>query len=330
MKVLVVDDSDVSRFLLENLLRKSGYDVRTAINGLNGLEALEKEAVDLIVSDAMMPKMDGFEFCRRVKTNTRTQHIPFVFYSADYISPQDEQFAMKLGALKYIVKTEDPTSFVQDLQQVLRQPAPQQAAAAPAPTEELYLREYNTRLIEKLEEKVAGLERSNEQLVATNRRLQELDTLKSDFINVLSHELRTPLTAILGFTDLMRFEVSGPLDGEYKEFVDVIHQRGLELHKLVNDMLYYSKISTGKVGINPIAMELKPILDDALTIVKTRAEEKRMQIRTEIAGPSPWVVAEPEATRQILAILLDNAVKFTPVDGRVSVQVAAAPAAGKV
>lgn len=332
MKVLVVDDSDVSRFLLENLLRKSGYEVRSAINGLDALDKLESEAVDLIVSDAMMPKMDGFELCRRVKTNPTTQRIPFVFYSADYVTSEDEQFAMKLGASKYIVKSSTHSAFIVQLEEVLKQAGQTGTAplASAPPPEELYLREYAARLVHKLEEKVADLEQTNDRLVATNIRLRELDTLKNDFINVLSHELRTPLTAILGFTDLMRFEVSGPLPPDYKEFADVIRQRSMELLKLVNDMLYYSKISAGKVGINPIPMDIKPILEEALIVVKARAEEKRMHIHSVVPAPSPWVTAEPEATRQILAILLDNAIKFTPVDGSITVQVRAADPNGRV
>src|SRR5438045_3610594 len=84
MKVLVVDDSDVNLFLLENWLRRGSYDVRSAKNGVEALERLEHELVDLIVSDVLMPKMDGFELCHQVKSNPRTQHIPFVFFSADY------------------------------------------------------------------------------------------------------------------------------------------------------------------------------------------------------------------------------------------------------
>ncbi len=104
MKILIVEDDINSRIYLERALLSQGYSVDSAINGVMAMEKVSQSQPDLIISDIMMPEMDGFELCRRVKTNAQLRNIPVVFYTATYIEAKDEQLAMTLGASRFLIK----------------------------------------------------------------------------------------------------------------------------------------------------------------------------------------------------------------------------------
>ena len=104
MKILIAEDDENSRQLLETILSSEGYEVVSFENGLKAFAYLQTEIVDLIVSDILMPEMDGYGLCRAVKQNHQLQNIPFIFYTATYTSSQDERFALSLGATKFLIK----------------------------------------------------------------------------------------------------------------------------------------------------------------------------------------------------------------------------------
>ncbi len=106
MKILIVDDMEDGLYMLETILKGNGYEVLTALNGLEALSKLKKESVDIIISDIMMPRMDGFQFCRECKKDDDLKKIPFIFYTATYTGQKDEEFALSLGAVKFIKKTD--------------------------------------------------------------------------------------------------------------------------------------------------------------------------------------------------------------------------------
>jgi CheY-like chemotaxis protein len=171
MKILAVDDNPQNLYLLEVLLRGHGYEVISAHNGVEALEKASQDQFDLIISDILMPQMDGFQLCRAVKANRQLQDVAFVFYSAQYIDRQDQEFALSLGADQFVVKPQDPRVLLAIVQDVLRQRSACKPVALPPPEvdEAVYMKEYNERLIHKLEENMLELEE-------TYRRLTESET----------------------------------------------------------------------------------------------------------------------------------------------------------
>ena len=145
MKILIVDDLEENLYLLEVLLKGNGYKVIPAKNGVEALSKLRKESIDIIISDILMPRMDGFQLCRECKKDESLKKIPFIFYTATYTDKEDEKFALSLGAERFIIKPQEPEIFLKILKEVIEEYkeeiiiAPQE----PIQAEEIYLSEYN-------------------------------------------------------------------------------------------------------------------------------------------------------------------------------------------
>ncbi len=112
MRILVIDDEENARVYLSDLLEAQGFAVMSATNGREGYEAAKVSTPDLIISDIMMPEMDGFELCRSVKNDETLRSVPFVFHSATYTEAEDQRLAMKLGASRFIVKPREVDELV--------------------------------------------------------------------------------------------------------------------------------------------------------------------------------------------------------------------------
>ena len=160
MNILIVDDMKEGRYMLESLLKGSGYGVVSAENGIKALEILKKNSIDVIISDILMPKMDGFAFCRECKRDDSLRKLPFIFYTATYTDKKDEEFALSLGAEMFLVKPTEPNKLLEILKGVIKEHKEKTAVTAKKPVEEeVYLVQYNKRLVEKLEHKTMDLEK---------------------------------------------------------------------------------------------------------------------------------------------------------------------------
>jgi two-component system cell cycle sensor histidine kinase/response regulator CckA len=160
MKILVVDDNKNDRMLLRELLSTNDYDVSEAYNGIDALQYLKTSKPDLIISDIMMPEMDGFTFLRELKKNSFSMDIPFVFYTANYVSDKDSELASKLGASKFILKPAELKVLLGEIGSVIREY--ESGSIKPFRSliskEEDYLKQYSERIVSKLEEKIVQLE----------------------------------------------------------------------------------------------------------------------------------------------------------------------------
>ena len=115
MKILIAEDNKESRYLLEKLLQGYGHEVMATTNGVEALEQALAQPPDIIISDIMMPKMDGFRLCHECKQNKQLKNIPFAFYTATFTSDEDEKFALSLGARAFIRKPTEPEALIQML-----------------------------------------------------------------------------------------------------------------------------------------------------------------------------------------------------------------------
>ena len=182
--VLIVEDHEENRNLLKMLLEANGYRVTAAGDGLEALAAARRDAPDAIVSDVLMPKMDGFALCRSWMQDTALRRIPFIFYSATYVRPDDEQFAMALGAVRYLIKPVEAAVFLRELRAVLQQWAGRAAPAPASPLEDAASHAlHESALARKVEDKMAQLEAANRKLRQSEEKYRRIfDSLQDVYV----------------------------------------------------------------------------------------------------------------------------------------------------
>jgi len=180
--VLIVDDNQENLYMLQVLLSANGFRVEMASNGTEALELAQSKTPDMIVSDILMPVMDGFALCRACKEDERLRDIPFVFYTATYTDPRDEDFALSLGADRFIIKPAEPVKLMAILREIMDNCKSRNPAGSNGPVEEAkYYKNYSEALIRKLEDKMLQLEEANRNLERdiAERRLVEKELKKS-------------------------------------------------------------------------------------------------------------------------------------------------------
>jgi PAS domain S-box-containing protein len=187
MKVMVVDDNEQNLDLLEALLSSEKYEVVCARDGLEALEHLKKGSFNLIISDILMPRMDGFQLCRECKGDPHVKYIPFIFYTATYSDRKDEELALSLGADRFIAKPIEPQIFLATIREVIKEYEKGALTAKESliKDEELYLVEYNKRLIQKLEKKMLDLEMAHKTLAESEKKYRTLVTQSPDSIFIV-------------------------------------------------------------------------------------------------------------------------------------------------
>ncbi|MDP3802905.1 HAMP domain-containing sensor histidine kinase [Brevundimonas sp.] len=146
---------------------------------------------------------------------------------------------------------------------------------------------------------------------------------KTRFLANMSHELRTPLNAVLGFSDIMRQRIFGPLPDRYGEYAENIHQAGGHLLDLINDVLDVTKIEAERYALTLERFDAREVVSAAMALVRVNADDKRVSLSGVLGNDPVEVSADKRALKQIALNLLSNAVKFTPPGGAVTVTVEA-------
>ena len=187
--ILVADDLYENRYLLEVTLKAEGYQVITASNGQEALDYLHAHPVRLIISDILMPKMDGFQLCREVRKDPELKKIPLIFYTASYTSEKDRDFGLNLGADRYFLKPKDTDEFLTEIEGLLAESEGiiSSEPALPSESEDEYLREYSERIFQKLEKKIRQLEQSQQSLQESENKFRTLFETANDAIYL--HEM---------------------------------------------------------------------------------------------------------------------------------------------
>ena len=168
---------------------------------------------------------------------------------------------------------------------------------------------------------IAEIEEEKSISDEARRRAEAANVAKSRFLATMSHELRTPLNAILGFSEVMKCELLGPMQNEsYKEYAGNIHDSGRHLLQLINEILDLSRIEAGRYELHEEPVRLSEIVEDCLRLLHLRAESKGLQVALEFAKGLEQIWADERAIRQICLNLMSNALKFTPRGGRITLE----------
>ena len=320
--VLVVDDNEQNLYMLRILLESNGYQVLEASDGEQALETVSRTLPDMVISDILMPVMDGFSLCRRWKADPVLKTRPFVFYTATYTDIGDEEFARSLGADGFLVKPQEPQNLLRVVAELLKAKAPELAENSESETE--FLKNYNLTLFHKLEKKVADLEAANEALqrdIALRRALENqlLQSQKMELMGEIAsgvvHDFNNVLTAIGGMASLLNDE---PFQPEVvKERVARIQEAvrmGATLSRQILAFARQQDLSLALLDLNALLQESLPLIRASLPTSVT--------VELTNAPGLPWVWADANQLKQVLLNLASNAKDAITPPGQVLVDLA--------
>ncbi|MEO6569553.1 MAG: response regulator [Opitutaceae bacterium] len=186
MNILIVDDLALNRRLLRAQLEAEGFVVVEAADGIEAMEVIEREPLDAVISDILMPRMDGYRLCHEVRKNPIFLHLRFVLYSSTYTSPADVRLSGTVGADHFIAKPAPITAILEALQMTT---ADRASRAAERPNEAIVLEQYSSVLVAKLEEKNSELQQALEISRRAHHHIQELNVGLEDRVRERTAEL---------------------------------------------------------------------------------------------------------------------------------------------
>jgi signal transduction histidine kinase len=306
VNILLVDDRPDNLVSLSAAIVHPDYMITTAESGTEALVQLLKRDFAVVVLDVQMPEMDGFQVATLIRQRERSQRTPIIFLTAAYRDTQHVAHGYSLGAVDYILKPFMP--------EVLE--------AKVAAFVDLYLmrRRLEAKLAETRELN-EELEELNAQLARANKRLNEVDRFRANFLARMSHELRTPLNGIIGFSEFLLDGKAGPLQPKQREYLGDVLNSGRHLLQLINDVLDLSKVEAGKMKLAPETFPLRQAIDEVCSVLTPMVLEKSLTIQKKISPQVHNVRLDQQKFKQVLYNLLSNAVKFTDSHGQVEVSV---------
>ena len=188
MKILVADDHPTNRKHLHALLSHEGHMVIECEDGLTALAALEQNACDAVISDVLMPKMDGYRLCYEIRKNKKLKDIPIILYTATYLSAADERAALAMGADKFVRKPAPQEEILNALNEVVENTRDRKRDKTGNPSESSALREYSEALVRKLEDTNIQLSVANATLVENERRLRAIIESEPECVKILARD----------------------------------------------------------------------------------------------------------------------------------------------
>lgn len=299
-KILVVDDNEKNIQLLANLLSEKDYDIEYALNGPDALALIASEDFDLILLDIMMPGMDGFEVCKRIKEDAKNNEIPIIFLTAKTDIDSIEK-AFNYGGLDYVSKPFKSNELLARVKTHLELKVSKDK-----------LKEVNKWLEEKVVEKTA-------KLTTANKKLLELDNAKSQFIQIISHEIRTPLNGILGGLSLIK--ELGPKE-ESIRFINILDKSAARLEDFSYKALDISQFSLyGEKVLRPVKSTITKIISKVITDLEGIGKSKEVSVSQTINTAHDELHVDPDYFYKSLYNIIHNAIIFSSEKGSVSVDV---------
>ncbi|SFY07082.1 response regulator [Janthinobacterium sp. TB1-E2] len=347
IEILIVEDSPTQAERLRRLIQSLHYNARVAANGQLALAAIRERKPHLVLSDIVMPEMNGYDLCRAIKSDPTLRDIPVILvtslndpkdiirgiecgadnfirkpYAEDYLLNRISHMLMnqklrknqnvEIGIALYLG---DQKHFINAERQQILDLLISTYEQAVQVNGELQARERQViELNMRLAHHAAELETINREIALKNLELAEASRMKSAFIANMSHELRTPLNAIIGFTGALLMKLPGPLTSDQDKQLNTIRASARHLLSLINDILDVAKIEAGKLTLSIEPVHCQELMADVADTLRPLAQQKGLALELELGEPGqPPAIIETDrrALTQILINLLNNAIKFT-------------------
>ena len=273
--ILIVDDEPTTLDLFEGFLFAEGYHLIFAESGPETLARLEEIAPDVILLDVMMPEMDGFEVCRRLKADERWRYIPIILVTA-LGSTEDLVEGLGAGGDDFLHKPVDKLELQARVRSMLR------------------------------------IKQQYDELQSTLR-------LREDMARMITHDMRAPLNIILGYSELL--QIRGAVTADDLRNVKNIQAEAYRLNSFLNDMLMLAKMEAGQPILNPSPVDVRHLVKQVVQGHDMLARSREVKLVSDLPANASPMLLDANLFQRLLDNLLANALKFSPPQSTVTVQV---------
>jgi len=289
-KILIVDDDRLNLRILGGILKGEGYVLAEADSGERALELYATFRPELVLLDVMMPGIDGFETCRRLKRDYGDKCAPVIFITAKNES-DDVVEGLGAGGVDYLPKPFKP-------------------------------KEVLARLRSHMQNQILS-----EQQKLLVEQLSKADAAKNRFLGMAAHDLRNPLASIRGLAEFLREGAVGPLNPDQIELIETIHAASQSMLEMVNELLDVATIESGELKLHLEPCNLGELTAKCVTLINMEAAKKKTHVAYELPAPPVTLVIDAAKMKQVIDNLLSNAVKYSPPGSTITaiVQAGATP-----
>jgi len=297
--ILIVDDVARNIQILGNILSTNGFQIAYAQSGKQALNIANMQEFDLILLDIMMPEMDGYEVCEKLKADKKTAQIPIIFLTAKADMDSIVK-GFEIGGQDYITK---PFNSAELLARVNTHILIKE--------QKIQLKEANNVLEQKVEERTI-------QLKKANTILERFDRTKSDFLSIISHELRTPLNGVIGLTNLID---DTPLNKNQQEYINHLKEVSERLVRFSDIALLITSLKIDKYLPDFLSVSVNHLVESAIEEYKSLHEENEIVIKSFENEKRPLIFADSDLIRQSCILIIENAAKYASVERPLDISV---------